>query len=40
MNKTEYLVKKGRIADPANGVMFVISSNREGVTMFKAGVWD
>jgi len=39
MNKLEYLIKKGRIADPANGFMFVIYSNREGVTISKLPIW-
>lgn len=40
MNKTDYLVKKGQIADPKNGEMFVIHSTREGVTMKKIPVWE
>jgi hypothetical protein len=40
MNKTDYLVKKGRIADPANGEMFIIHSTREGVSMKKLPIWE
>jgi len=40
MNKTDYLIKKGRIADPKNGEMFVIFSTREGVMMKKLPVWE
>ncbi len=40
MNKADYLIKKGRIADPKNGEMFIIHSTRKGVTMKKIPVWE
>lgn len=40
MNKQDYLVKKGQIADPANGTLWIIKSTRTGVIMYEAPVWE
>jgi hypothetical protein len=40
MNKQDYLVKKGRIADPANGALWIIKSTRTAVIMYETPVWE
>ncbi len=40
MNKTQYLVNKGRIPDPANGNMWIVKSTRAGVSMYELPIWD
>lgn len=40
MNKTQYLVNKGRIPDLANGNMWIVKSTRTGVTMYELPVWE
>lgn len=40
MTKEDYLIKKGRRPDPKQGEMFIIFSNRKGVTLRKLHVWD
>jgi hypothetical protein len=40
MNKQDYLVKKGQIANPANGALWIIKSTRSAVVMYEAPVWE
>lgn len=40
MNKQDYLVKKGQIADPVNGTLWIIKSTRSAVIMYEAPVWE
>jgi hypothetical protein len=40
MNKQEYLIKKGKVADPANGTLWVIKSTRSAVVMYETPVWE
>ena len=40
MNKEEYLVKKGRKADPKLGKLYVINSTRAGVELVIREVWE
>jgi hypothetical protein len=38
MNKQDYLIKKGQVADSANGTLWIIKSTRTGVIMYEAPV--
>lgn len=40
MNKTDYLVNKGQIPDPANGTMWLVKSTRAGVNIFELPIWE
>lgn len=40
MNKQDYLVKKGQIADPAYGTLWIIKSTRTSVIMYEAPVGE
>ena len=40
MNKQDYLIKKGRIADPANGTLWIIKSTRISVNLYEVPVWE
>jgi hypothetical protein len=40
MNKTDYLVAKGRIPDPNLGTMWIIKSTRVSVVMFELPIWE
>jgi hypothetical protein len=40
MNKQEYLIKKGRLANPVNGTLWIVKSTRTSVIMYEAQVWE
>ena len=40
MDKQEYLIKKGIIPDPTNGVMFIVYSTPEVVDMIQLPIWQ
>jgi hypothetical protein len=40
MNKQDYLIKKGRVADPDNGTLWVIKSTRNSVNLYELPVWE
>jgi len=40
MNKQEYLIKKGRIADPTNGTLWIVKSTRLSVNLYEVPVWE
>ena len=40
MNKEQYLIKKGRVANPVNGTLWIVKSTRSSVNLYEAPVWE
>lgn len=40
MNKEQYLINKGKLPDPKFGVLHIVHSTREGVSLTTQSVWN